>query len=193
MMTYSRQALISGRDVALFAAGAALALLAARVMPPFAGSAIGSLRNAMGADPFAQLSADHRRILSLLDSIQALGDNATLRRTAMMFQLKRMLSAHAMAEEDVVYPMLRDEAHAEDVAHGLYREHAEMKVRLYELERMPKDDPRWIANLGALRALIEAHARHEEETEFPRLRAALDEAATAQLSSDVHREKSLLL
>jgi iron-sulfur cluster repair protein YtfE (RIC family) len=184
---------MSGREVAAFAAGAALTLLAARLMPPLAGRAIGSLRSAFGVDPFAQLSADHRRVLAHLDSMHALPDGATLRRTAMLFQLKRMLSAHAMAEEDVVYPLLRDEAHAEDVAHGLYREHAEMKVRLYELERLPKDDPRWVANLGALRALIEAHARHEEETEFPRLRAALDEAARARLSSDMQREKSLLL
>jgi hemerythrin superfamily protein len=191
-MTQSRQGSF-GRDAALFAAGAALMLLAARVMPPLAGPALGAARVAMGGDPFDALARDHRLVLALLRTMEQTGESATIRRAAMLFQLKRMLAAHAMAEEDVVYPLLRDEAHAEDVAHGLYREHADMKIRLYELERLPKDDPRWLPNLRALRALIEAHARHEEETEFPRLRAALDEQATARVSSDVQREKALLL
>jgi hemerythrin superfamily protein len=191
-MTKSGQAL-SGRDVAMLAAGAALTLVAARVMPPLAGRALGAARVTMGGDPFDALARDHRRILGLFDTLERTDESATLRRTVLLFQVKRALMAHALAEEDVVYPLLLDEAHADDVAHCLYREHADMKVRLYELERLPKDDLRWTTGLRALRALIEAHAQHEEETEFPRLRAALNEAARARMASDVQRERALLL
>lgn len=189
----SGRSTISGRDAALFAFGAGLMLFASRLLPPIAGRAIGAARSAMGMDPFEALANDHRKALALFDMLERTSDNATIRRTAILMQLKRMLTAHALAEEDVVYPLLRDQANADEVAHGLYREHAEMKVRLYELERMDKSDPRWITGVRALRALVEAHARHEEETEFPRLKAALNEREIARVSSDVQREKALLL
>src|SRR5919197_1758551 len=107
-MTKSGQAL-SGRDVAMLAAGAALTLVAARVMPPLAGRALGAARVTMGGDPFDALARDHRRILGLFDTLERTDESATLRRTVLLFQVKRALMAHALAEEDVVYPLLLDE------------------------------------------------------------------------------------
>jgi iron-sulfur cluster repair protein YtfE (RIC family) len=68
-----------------------------------------------------------------------------------------------------------------------------MKMHLYELEQMPKDDPRWIAKLRELKALIERHVQQEEEVDFPKLREALDARATARMSGLVQREKALVL
>ena len=44
-----------------------------------------------------------------------------MRRNAMLLQLKRMLTAHALAEEDIVYPMLHDDAQRREQAKKLYR------------------------------------------------------------------------
>ena len=68
-----------------------------------------------------------------------------------------------------------------------------MKVKLFELEHRAKDDPSWMTELKALHHMIEAHAREEEQMEFPKLRAALDEARCATLLGEVQREKSMLL
>jgi hemerythrin superfamily protein len=181
------------RDMMIFGAGMLLSLAASRVAPPIAGRAIGSMRAMAGTDPFDALARDHQKALALFEAIEATDNSATGRRAAMLFQLKRMLTAHALAEEDIVYPMIRDDAHRKEQAVKLYREHAEVKVKLFELEHKAKDDPSWISELRALHHMIESHAREEEQVEFPKLRAALDEARCANLMGEVQREKSLLL
>jgi hemerythrin superfamily protein len=184
---------LSARTAISFGAGALLMLTASRIAPPFAGRAIGSLRSMAGTDPFEALAQDHRKVLALLEQIEATDKSATMRRSAMLFQVKRMLTAHSLAEEDIVYPMLHDDAHRAKKAKKLYREHADIKVRLFELEHKAKDDPSWIEGVRELRRIVAEHACEEEQVEFPKLRAALDERRTSNLLGKVHREKSLVL
>jgi hemerythrin superfamily protein len=184
---------ITGRDLAAFGVGALLMLVASRMAPPVAGRAVGKMRAMAGTDPFDALAQDHRKVMALFDTIEATDETATVRRAAMLLQLKRMLTAHALAEEDVVYPMLRDDAGRSEEANRMYREHADIKIRLFELEHKPKDDLSWIEDLRALRRVVGEHVRVEEQNEFPRLRAALDEARTTDLLGEVQREKSMLL
>ena len=165
----------SARNLLIFGAGALLMMAAGRMAAPVAGRAVGSLRAMSGGDPFEALAQDHRKVLALFDAIETTDESAAGRRATMLFQLKRMLTAHALAEEDIVYPMLRDDARRREQATRLYREHAEVKVKLFELEHKPKDDPTWMEDIRALRVLLEEHMRQEEQVEFPKLRNALDE------------------
>lgn len=185
--------ILSTRGIVAFGTGVLIGLAAGRVAPPLAGRTIGSVSGFAGRDPFDALAADHRRMLALFDVIEQTKGEARLRRAMLLFQLKRMLTAHALVEEDIIYPMLRDDAYREDMASQLYREHAEMKVRLFELERQDKGDPRWISKLRELRGIIANHARQEEESEFPRLRSALGGNSKARLMGEIGREKALLL
>jgi len=98
-----------------------------------------------------------------------------------------------MAEEDVVYPLLHDRAHEVDDTKQLYSEHAEMKMHLYTLEQMPKNDPRWRGVVHDLRQLIEHHVHQEEQVDFPKLRRIMDQRETTRMSGEVQREKALLL
>lgn len=183
----------SMRDGLIFGAGCLLMLGASRIAPPFAGRAIGTMRAMAGTDPFDALAQDHQKVLALFDRIEMTGNSAIARRNAMLLQLKHMLTAHALAEEDIVYPMLCDDAHRREQANKLYRDHAEVKVKLFELEHKAKDDPTWIEDLRTLHRMIATHAREEEQIEFPKLRAALDETRCANLLGEVSREKSMLL
>lgn len=183
----------SVRGLTAFAIGAVAGVLASRLLPPVAGAAAGMARVRAGRDPFDALIADHRRFLDLLDEMAESRSDARLQRTQLLLRLKRRLAAHAMAEEDVIYPLLSDEANAPDDARRLYSEHAEIKMRLYRLEHMAKNDPQWASEVRALRTLIADHARHEEEVDFPALRRALDDERRTHLARDVHREKALVL
>src|ERR671922_163926 len=107
---------LTGRDLVAFGIGALVTLVASRLAPPAAGRAIGQMRTLTGTDPFEALAQDHRKALALFERIEATEPSATARRAMMLFQLKRMLTAHALAEEDVVYPMLRDDAHRNEEA-----------------------------------------------------------------------------
>jgi hemerythrin superfamily protein len=181
------------RSLTAFAIGAAASAFASRVMPPMAGRAIGRARVAAGGDPFDALAADHRRVLATIDTLLQSDDSATMRRTTGLLQVKRSLTAHALAEEDIVYPLLREEVGAIEAADRLYREHAELKIHLFRLEHMPKNDLRWREELQDLRELIASHAGDEENEQFPKLRARLSREQTARLSSDVEREKQFVL
>ncbi|MBP2230466.1 hemerythrin superfamily protein [Azospirillum agricola] len=184
---------LSMQGMAAFAGGAALAVIASRLLPPLVAQVAGSARARAGRDPFDALADDHRRILALLSEMVRTPIDATVRRTQLLLRLKRRLAAHAVAEEDVVYPMLRDDAHLEEDARRLYGDHAEMKMHLFALERMAKDDPRWLAVAHELKHVVTEHIRQEETVDFPRLRHALDERAVVSLSGNVAREKALLL
>ena len=138
-----------------FGAGALVMLTASRIAPPFAGQAIGSIRALAGGDPFDALAQDHRKVLALFERIEATENSAVARRAAMLFQAKRMLTAHALAEEDVIYPMMHDYAQRPEQAKQLYHEHAEVKIRLFELEHKAKDDPSWIEDLRSLHQLVQ--------------------------------------
>jgi hemerythrin superfamily protein len=192
-MDMRRDVGISTNGLMAFAGGVLVALIASRLMPPVVAQAAGTMRAQAGRDPFDALAHDHRIILSLLDDMEHSPDHATVRRTQLLLRLKRRLAAHALAEEDVVYPLLHDRAHEEEDTRRLYAEHADMKMHLFALEQMPKDDPGWRARAGALRALIAEHARQEEEVDFPKLRDRLDDRATVRLSGSVQREKALVL
>lgn len=181
------------RGVAAFAGGAAAAFVASRMLPPFLAQAAGTARAASGRDPFDMLAHDHRIILGLLEDMERSPDNATFTRMQKLLQLKRRLSAHALAEEDVIYPLLHDAAGAVTDVRHLYSEHAEMKIHLHALEQMPKNDPDWARRAGELRALILSHVRQEEEIDFPKLRAALSERETRRMTGNMQREKALLL
>ena len=93
---------ISLRDGLMFGAGILLGLASGRIAQPFAGQAIGSLRAMTGTDPFDALARDHQKVLALFEQIEATDNSQIARRNTMLLQIKRMLTAHALAEEDIV-------------------------------------------------------------------------------------------
>ncbi|HEV7367560.1 hemerythrin domain-containing protein [Arenibaculum sp.] len=184
---------LSMRGLAAFAGGAVAAVIASRMLPPLVAQAAGTARAAAGRDPFSVLERDHRVILSLLTRMERSPDNATGGRMQLLLRLKRRLAAHALAEEDVVYPLLHDVAHAPEDARHLYAEHAEMKMHLFALEQMRKDDSRWAVRASELRLLIAGHVRQEEEVDFPKLRRRMDERTTRAAAGGVQREKAFIV
>jgi iron-sulfur cluster repair protein YtfE (RIC family) len=181
------------RTAASLAGGALIALVGSRLLPPLVAQARGAARTRAGGDPLGSLLEDHRAILSHLDAMVESADSEVFSRTQHLLRLKRRLSAHAMAEEDIVYPALRDHLETVDDATHLYEEHAEMKVLLYKLEQTPRSDEQWHLHATELRTLIQRHVRQEEEVDFPKLRRTLDEAMSTELASKIAREKALLL
>lgn len=169
-------------------AGALAGVLASRLLPPLLAEAAG---RTTGADPFDRLACDHRAILDLLHKMEEA--TGTAARATLLFRLKRRMAAHALAEEDIVYPLLRARAGAAEAAQHLYAEHAEMKMHLHALEELVPADGEWAFQVRALRELIARHVREEEQEEFPRLRRHLDDAGMAALAGKVRREKAMIL
>jgi hemerythrin-like domain-containing protein len=186
-------ALLSVQSAACFATGAMLTLVAARMLPPLLAQARGAIRAERGGDPLAPLLEDHVVIMRHLDAMVESADSETLVRSQRLLRLKRRLGAHAMAEENIVYPVLQDNAATVEDSRRLFAEHAEMKTLLYKLEVTATSDARWHGYASDLRRLVERHIRQEEDVVFPHLRTVLSNGDSTTLASKIEREKALLL
>ena len=144
-------------------------------MPSVAGSWDEALKN------------EHQLTLAVFDLLEASDDDAVATRTGLVKKLKYALTKHAVAEENVIYPALR-EAGEVGPADELNAEHGYVKNFLYELENMPKDSPFFIAKVREFRDLLEDHIRTEEEELFPRLKAQLSEEKNKKLTYAMGKE-----
>jgi hemerythrin superfamily protein len=88
-------------------------------------------------------------------------------------ELVRLLAVHESAEEQVVHPAARRQD-AEEIVEARLREEDKAKKTLAELYDLGVDHPDFDARLEAFAMEVIAHATHEEEEEFPRLRAGVD-------------------
>jgi len=163
-----------------------------------AGAAVGLAAN-MGRKLFVQmtsgatgdwveaLTTEHQMTLAIFDKIEATNDDQTMMRSHLLAKLKYALTKHALEEENVVYPALR-QANLTAEADELSSEHGYVKTYLYELETMPNDSPEWLARVRDFRTMIEEHMREEEDDIFPRFRSQLSEEQNATITSMVNKE-----
>jgi iron-sulfur cluster repair protein YtfE (RIC family) len=180
------------REIGLFALGTAAGLVLGRIGAPLAAKTAGMARAAAGgADAFEELTADHKRVLTALDQAERVEGRA---RMPLFLLIKRELSKHAIAEEDVVYPLIGEKLHAVDAARHLYEEHGEVKTLLAEIEEALEadDDLRYRDRIRILRDTVRTHAQREETEWFPQLRQALDDKKRAIMTGKVDREKAML-
>ena len=163
-----------------------------------AGAAVGIAAN-MGRKLFVQvastggvswdeaLATEHRMTLLTFDKIEATSDEQTTLRSSLLAKLKYQLTKHALEEENVIYPALRQANSAHD-ADALEGEHGYVKTFIYELNQMGTDAPNWLEKVREFKALVQKHARMEEEEVFPRFKQALSEEQNAKITSLVNRD-----
>jgi hypothetical protein len=142
---------------------------------------------AMTGDWFEVLSVERRRIERLFKQIAATSDEQGLKRGRLLDALSAALTKHSLQKENVIYPALRGSDQGASSTH-LAAEQFEIKTYLYELDALPKEDPRWMRKLKALQHLVEEHMREEEETVFPPFHEALSAAENARLTRAMNRE-----
>lgn len=133
------------------------------------------------------LAAEHKAALAVFDALQATTDKNTIKRRMLLANLKHMLSKHAMQEENVIYPALREAGRTEDADH-LNNDHGYVKQYLYELTNAPKDGSEFLTILARFRTDIEKHMREEEDTLFPSLKASLPEEKNKKLTTEMNKE-----
>lgn len=138
-------------------------------------------------DWYDVLKAEHQAALTVFDKILETTPDQTTQRMLLLSKLKYALSKHAIQEEDVVYPALRD-ANEKAAADKLNHDHGYIKQYLYDLLNTPKDDPRWIEMVREFRALVAEHAREEEEQIYPPLRQRLTKEQNARITTLMHKE-----
>jgi len=113
----------------------------------------------------ALIRKQHRNIDALLRTLARGGTLDDLRRLA------DVLAAHALMEEESVYPVVRERR--EDVILKALESHAVARHELERLMRGLPGEPAFHARARTLRALVKQHAGEEEAVLLPRLEKAL--------------------
>lgn len=133
------------------------------------------------------LAAEHKAVLKLFDALEATDPKDERKRSMLLMQMKHALAKHALQEENVIYPALR-ETGDKDAADALNKEHGYVKQYLYELENMPKGSTAFLPKVAQFRRDIEAHMREEEDDLFPKLKSAISEAKNQHLTTAMNKE-----
>lgn len=147
-----------------------------------------------GADVRAALRADHERIREL--AAQMAEEKTAGRRRALLAELKPLVTAHARAEEQVVYGAmleLRGAKEAHDLGNEGFVEHSLTDVLL---ERLAKTDlagtDAWKAHATVLKEMLEHHLDEEEDAFFDALGERFDAAELEAMAIAFERTKAAL-
>lgn len=164
-----------------------------------AGAAVGLAANAgrkmfmqltsggITGDWFEAIKAEHQLTRTIFDKIEATDDRQTMMRSHLLAKLKYALTKHALEEENVLYPALRQANRTQDADH-LGEEHSYVKTYLYELETLPNDSPEWLARVRDFRSMIEDHMREEENEVFPRFHETLSDEQNVRITTMMNKE-----
>ncbi|MFJ6087756.1 hemerythrin domain-containing protein [Streptomyces sp. NPDC092369] len=144
---------------------------------------------ASDADVVALLMRQHGDIRNLFDEVeQTTGDE---RRDAFR-RLVRLLAVHETAEEEVVHPFTRTSVTGgEEVVKDRLAEERAAKETLARLDGADTDDPKFLAELTALRGEVMAHARAEERYEFIHIRRCADAACLSSLAAGIKAAEAM--
>jgi hemerythrin superfamily protein len=131
-------------------------------------------------DVAALVAADHREVEALFDQLDA----GTGDRGAIAQEVVRLLSRHAVAEEQVLYPALRAAEGGDQLADHAIQEHQVVKDALSRVQRGDPDDEGFGSSLTTVMEEVRLHANQEEAELLPLLREVVGEERMAELGRD---------
>ena len=169
----------------------ASAAVAAAALTPFVDAAAQTAK--AGGDWFGMVKAHHILIAKTLDEAVKADKRTYTSRDTLLRTLSYQLTAHSVAEENVLYPALATSGMVSE-SDMLYLDQAHAKVMNAQIEMtIAKNHSgnEWVEKVVALRAAVLKHAKEDEEANlFPKLLAKMDTAQNMMLTTAYHREFS---
>jgi len=124
-------------------------------------------------DAITLLKADHKTVETLFRKFEQAGPKALKLKRKLVDQIVRELAVHAVIEEQVLYPSIRNKAEKlEGQVLEALEEHHVAKWLLKELENLPPEAERFNAKVKVLMENIRTHVKEEERELFPQVRKA---------------------
>jgi len=130
---------------------------------------------------------DHAKANTLFTEI--LGSNDPNKIQEYFGQLYKDLSAHAEAEEQVIYPNVRS-FYGNDDTQELYDEQAQMKQMLEQIKALSPSSPEFKDRVQQLMEIVGDHIRQEESTMFAAIRNNCSEEQQEQMATQFKAAKS---
>ncbi|MGK5067696.1 hemerythrin domain-containing protein [Janthinobacterium sp. RT4P48] len=137
-------------------------------------------------DAIELLTQDHQTVRELFDQYDTLSDRSLVSKRKLALKICQELSKHAMVEEELFYPAVRDASRQnEDLIDEAIVEHASAKELIAQIVAMAPGEDLYDAKVKVLSEQIEHHVSEEEGDIFPRAREAqLDlQALSSQIAA----------
>ncbi len=135
------------------------------------------------ADVVAVLVAQHEQLPGMFEQTLALHGGE---RHEAFFRLRKFLSTHEAAEEQIVHPQTRRKLQNGDViADDRLHEEEQAKQLLLDLEKLDVDSAEFVELFADLRSAVLAHAEQEELHEFPRMRERMSQGQLRRMARAV--------
>ena len=141
----------------------------------------------------ARLHADHGEVAKLIDELLATGDYEIAMREDLRNQIVVGLTAHARAEEEVVYTWLQQDATTESDTRHAWREHDEIDQALAAVKAADAGDPSLKEKVEALKSVVTHHVHDEENELLPKAETRFGQAQLAQLIAPFNSRKTELM
>lgn len=136
------------------------------------------------------LVTDHREVVTAVEAVLATDDPQ--QRRELIDPIIGQLVRHSVAEETVVYPVMRQSLPDGDAAveHDT-KEHKELEVIMKNLESADAATPLFVGLVGQLKEVLDDHVKDEEDEQFPLLRKHLDEDRLVSMGAAVEALKKI--
>src|SRR3954452_8774857 len=141
-------------------------------------------------DAITLLREDHRTVEKLFKEFEKAGPRAGKTKAKLVKQITRELAIHAVIEEQVFYPAVRESVEdADDLVLEALEEHHIVKWVLSELENMTPEDERFDAKVTVLIENVRHHVKEEQDDLFPEVRQALGRKRLVELGEALAKAK----
>lgn len=148
-----------------------------------AGSVISRTKDDMNIQELLRM--DHAKVNTLFAQIQGTDDPQKIQEY--FGQIYKDLSAHATAEEQVVYPAIRSYY---EKTQDLYQEQAEMKQILERIKSISPSSPDFKAQVEELMTAVMHHVQQEENEMFRKINDNFSEKQQEQMATEFKTVKS---
>jgi hypothetical protein len=141
-------------------------------------------------NPTQLLRKDHSNVKALFQRFEKADRNSERQKLGQ--EIIEELSLHAVVEEQLIYPLLRErDARTEDRVLNALEEHHAVKLILAELDELSSDHERYRAKVHVVREAVEMHIEEEEAKLLPRLDAMLDADERRRLAEGILAMKAV--
>ena len=131
-------------------------------------------KGASGDDAIALLKEDHKKVKKMFKDFEKLkeGEGSDAEKSELVKNICTDLKVHATAEEEILYPAVRDAIEDDDLMDEADVEHASAKALIAELESMAPGDDHYDAKVTVMGEYIDHHVEEEEGEMFPQAKKA---------------------
>lgn len=145
-----------------------------------------------GGDVIAELTTDHREVDELFEKIQTAAPVETEQKRKLADELTIELVRHAIAEEQYLYPAVREHLTGGDtLADKEIADHQRVEELLKELEKCSTGDATFDQLVSRLKTEVTSHADEEERHLFTELRQACSPETLNELGDKIRRAKKI--